>query len=220
VSVKAKGRRELNKEEKLRRIKAAAINLFTRKGYDDTTTREIAKRAGVGLGTVFVYAETKRDLLFLIVNDDLEACIVEARRELGSEGFSLLESLLIVLRIHYEYFAKTPVISRAALREMYFYESGKQAERFIQTRDRLAKLLGDLVVRAEEKKLIHSVETAECIAETIFAVYQVHLRRWLAADGLDIDSAMSQLGRQIGVVIHGLAPRRGALALRQSIPKK
>jgi AcrR family transcriptional regulator len=205
-----KGRRELNKEEKLRRIKAAAIDLFTTKGYDDTTTREIAAHAGVALGTVFVYAETKRDLLFLIINDDLEAC-VEAARNALKPSLSLLGSILLVLRVHYEYFAKVPVVSRAALREMYFYETGKQAERFITTRERLTRLLRDLIAKALEERLIDSAESAELITETIFAIYQVQLRRWLATERPDIAQGMTLLGRQIRVVMHGLAPRPEAL---------
>ena len=47
------GQRERNKRDKLLRIKNAARELFVSKGYDDTTTREIAIRAGVGMGTVF-----------------------------------------------------------------------------------------------------------------------------------------------------------------------
>jgi AcrR family transcriptional regulator len=214
-----KGRRELNKEDKLRRIKAAAIDLFTKKGYDETTTREIATRARVALGTIFVYAETKRDLLFLIVNDDLESCVDTARRSLESSRLSFLESLLFVLRIHYEYFAKAPIISRAALREMYFYESGKQAERFNQTRDRLARLLRDLVIKAVDERLIHSTESVDCVADTLFAIYQVHLRRWLAGDKLEIADAMRGLGRQIRVVMHGLSPRPDALNRGQSSKK-
>ena len=215
-----KGKRELNKEEKLRRIRTAAIDLFTSKGYDDATTREIAKRAKVAMGTVFVYAETKRDLLFLIINDDLEACIDRARQALQADRLSLLESLLLILRIHYEYFARKPVISRVALREMYFYDSGKQAHRFHQTRDRLASLLRDLVASAMDKKLIHSAESADCVSEVIFAIYQVHLRRWLEEDKLDVSDAMGSLGRQIRVVMSGIAPRPQALTQGRPGSKK
>ena len=59
----ALGQRERNKLDKLGRIKDAARGLFLAKGFDDTTTREIATRAGAGIGTIFVYAENKRDLL-------------------------------------------------------------------------------------------------------------------------------------------------------------
>ena len=38
----------------------------------EATTRQIAQHAGVALGTVFNYATTKRDLLFLVSNDLLD----------------------------------------------------------------------------------------------------------------------------------------------------
>ena len=75
---KAFGLRERNKLDKLRRIKDAATELFMQKGFDDTTTRAIALRADVGLGTVFLYAPTKRDLLFLIINEELQAVVDRA----------------------------------------------------------------------------------------------------------------------------------------------
>jgi AcrR family transcriptional regulator len=65
----ALGQREKNKIDKLNRIKEAARELFLSKGFDDATTRAIASRAGVGIGTVFIYADNKRDLLFLVAND-------------------------------------------------------------------------------------------------------------------------------------------------------
>ena len=58
--------RERNRRDKLQRITAAARALFVEKGFDETTTREIARRADVALGTLFLYATDKRDLLFLI----------------------------------------------------------------------------------------------------------------------------------------------------------
>src|SRR6201987_3364148 len=82
---KVSGLRERNKLDKLRRIKEAASELFIRKGYDDTTTREIAVRAGVGLGTIFVYATTKRDLLFLLVNDGLKEVVDNAAADVRAE---------------------------------------------------------------------------------------------------------------------------------------
>src|SRR2546421_5744523 len=82
------GQRERNKLDKLRRIKDAARELFVAKGFDDTTTREIALRAGVGIGTIFVYAENKRDLLFLIANEELEK-VTERAEAAVNESTSL-----------------------------------------------------------------------------------------------------------------------------------
>src|SRR5208282_6323802 len=100
---------------------------------------------------VFVYAPTKRDLLFLIVNDDLQE-VVERAAGLVRPGRPMLENLLRVFRAHYRYFAQKPALSRLALREMIFYAAGPQAKRFLKTRERLIELIREIVDMAIEEK--------------------------------------------------------------------
>lgn len=45
------------------RILDAAVDLFLDRGYSNSATSEIAKRAGVAEGTIFRYFRTKKDLL-------------------------------------------------------------------------------------------------------------------------------------------------------------
>src|SRR5499427_5460958 len=87
------GKRELNKQDKLRRIADAARKLFIANGYDEASTRQIAVKAGVALGTLFLYAANKRDLLFLVVNDELEDVAIRAAAAVRADA-SLLEILL------------------------------------------------------------------------------------------------------------------------------
>src|SRR5215471_20423679 len=125
------GKRELNKQDKLRRIAGAARKLFIANGYDEASTRQIAVKAGVALGTLFLYAANKRDLLFLVVNDELEDVAAKAAVAIRSD-VTLMQNLIAALRPLYEFFGKQPGLSRLTLREMMFYESGLQAARFIQ----------------------------------------------------------------------------------------
>src|SRR5579863_312497 len=87
------GLRAKNKAAKLQRIRKAARALFVKRGYDDTTMRDIAKRANVGFGTLFTYASDKRDLLFLIFNDELDN-VVESAFARASREKSFVEQLL------------------------------------------------------------------------------------------------------------------------------
>ena len=64
-------RRESNKLQKRRRILSAARAVFTESGYDGANIREIAKRAGVATGTIFLYAPDKRELLLWVISEDL-----------------------------------------------------------------------------------------------------------------------------------------------------
>lgn len=52
----------------LDRILAAASLLFTRKGYNGTSTRDIAAEAGVSLGNIYNYFGTKEEIFVLLLS--------------------------------------------------------------------------------------------------------------------------------------------------------
>jgi AcrR family transcriptional regulator len=211
------GQRERNKLDKLRRIKTAAKELFVSKGYDDTTTREIAIRAGVGMGTVFTYADNKRDLLFLIANEDLEQATRRAEADITPDA-SLLANLLNIFRDHYEYFAQQPDLSRLMLREMLFYESGQQANRFKSIRERLYSAVCETVRLAREQRSIASSEDERTVGWVFFCIYQVELRRWLSDGELSLEAGMASLERALRLLMSGLSPTEAALNLGVRAP--
>ncbi len=55
-------------EKNKRKIEQAALQLFTRKGFHGTTVREIAKKAGVSMGKLYIYYDTKEDIFIDLVN--------------------------------------------------------------------------------------------------------------------------------------------------------
>jgi AcrR family transcriptional regulator len=197
------GMRERNKRDKLRRIKDAARGLFIAKGFDDATMREIALHAGVGLGTLFLYAENKRDLLFLIINEQLENVTQKAEDSIDASAL-LIDNLLAVARLHYEFFGRQPALSRLVLREMAFYDSGAQARPFQKTRERLINLFGKIVGLAVTQKRVASAERPQFIGWTMFCIFQVELRRWLADDNSDVDGGLQALERALQLFISGI----------------
>lgn len=207
------GLREQNKIDKLKRIREAARALFIEKGFDDATTREIAIRAGVGIGTVFTYAENKRDLLFLIANDDLEE--ITRKAELGlRDDASCLDNLLGFFRHHYRFFGRQPELSRLLLREMTFYDAGRQAHRFQETRERNIRAVGRIVSMAAEQGTLRIAEEPDFAGWVAFCVYQVELRRWLMGKRLDVTEGMARLERALRVCMAGWGAKPEALAKR------
>jgi AcrR family transcriptional regulator len=53
-------------ERRRRQIVDAAAKLFIEKGFHKTTTREIAAAAGVSIGTLYEYINSKEDVLYLV----------------------------------------------------------------------------------------------------------------------------------------------------------
>jgi AcrR family transcriptional regulator len=53
-------------ETRRKEIVNAAVDLFVRKGFHRTTIREIAKKFGMSVGTLYEYIRTKEDILILV----------------------------------------------------------------------------------------------------------------------------------------------------------
>lgn len=202
---KVKGRRQLNKEDKLRRIKAAARALFTTQGYDETNMREIAQRAGVALGTPFSYAADKRDLLFLTLNDELEDAAVRAA-DAVKEGAPVRDNLLSAFRVVYEFFGREPQLARLALREMQFYQAGHQAARFMQTRDRMIALAVHSIEIAQRNGEISRGEDAKLVGMVVFSSFQMAIRLWLMGEQRRVADGVRELASFVDIILKGLAP--------------
>lgn len=202
------GKRELNKQDKLRRITHAARMLFITNGYDEASTRQIAVKAGVAIGTLFLYAADKRDLLFLVVNDELEEVASKAAASVRSD-VPLIENLIAALRPLYEFFGKEPRLSRLTLREMMFYESGLQAKRFIRIRYKMIDLCKEIVRIAQRKNEVRTGNHYRKAGEVIFYVYQIEIRKWLAgARRPDVETGLRDLEDALQIVIAGLSKRQ------------
>jgi AcrR family transcriptional regulator len=78
------GRRERNKQAKLERIMTAASELFAEYGVDEVTTQQIADKADIGTGTLFLYAKTKGELLLLVQNAQYAAALERGRAAAGA----------------------------------------------------------------------------------------------------------------------------------------
>ena len=113
------GRRERNKQEKLDRITAAARELFAEHGIDEVTTQQIADKADIGTGTLFLYAKTKGDLLLLAQNATYADAL--AKGKVAAEAApDTLDAVMAIVRPVVECNRKQIDNGRTYLREMVF----------------------------------------------------------------------------------------------------
>lgn len=208
----APGLRERNRLDKLARIKSAAKDLFNELGFDRATTRAIAGRAHVGLGTLFNYADDKRDLVFLIFNEELDRitdsafAVVDPRRALS-------EQLASAFGVFYREFAANPTLSRILLRELTFYSQGRLAGDFQRSKRRTIGFIEGLVASAQREGRIRGTESPSFIALSIFFLYAGAVRYWIAADRPNPAKGIAELRRMLEMHLSGLTlPARGRAA--------
>ncbi|GHB28757.1 MULTISPECIES: TetR/AcrR family transcriptional regulator [Streptomyces] len=113
------GRRERNKQLKLDRITAAAHELFAERGIDEVTTQQIADKADIGTGTLFLYAKTKGELLLLVQNS-LYAEALERGRADAENIPETLDAVMAIVRPVVECNRTQVDNGRVYLREMVF----------------------------------------------------------------------------------------------------
>ncbi len=90
-----------------------ATNLFRKKGYHNTSTRDIAIASGMSVGALYQYIQHKEDLLILILQAFLEAYQSKVYSVVQGEG-SPIERLRHFVTTYYEtldqHHAKTDVV--------------------------------------------------------------------------------------------------------------
>ncbi len=68
------------------RILKAALKLFARRGYDGTTTKDLAEAAGVAEGTLFRHFETKKSILVEVATNGWIEILTDLLTELSEMG--------------------------------------------------------------------------------------------------------------------------------------
>src|SRR5688572_9423664 len=113
------GRRERNKQEKLDRITAAASELFAKHGVDEVTTQQIADKADIGTGTLFLYAKNKGELLLLVQNSSYAEALGKGRAAAQTTP-DVLDAVMAIVRPIVECNRTQIDNGRTYLREMVF----------------------------------------------------------------------------------------------------
>lgn len=92
-----RGKRVENKEKTQNAILRAALELFAKKGFHRTTTKEISRRAGIAEGTLFNYFPTKEDLALYFFERELDGLFEWFRKEKTIQDAPLPEKLFAII---------------------------------------------------------------------------------------------------------------------------
>lgn len=215
----APSRREAAKRDKLERITAAAEALFLERGYDATTTQEVAERAGIAKGTVFLYARTKPELLALVFRGRIAETLERAfARVTGPRRPRTLHaSWLAIFSELFALYARTPGLARLFLKELWFADGELlETRRSVDTAfiSRLASLVDEARERGEVAEDADAMLGAACAMQ----LYIGALTAWLNGLFPDPDSALERLSRGLALLTRGLAAPTRSAASKKKVP--
>jgi AcrR family transcriptional regulator len=186
-------------------IRRVAWELFLSQGYDNTTTREIAQRAGVAVGTVFLHHKDKEHLLRSLLEERFLSAVQQGRQECATVSDTLVERLLVLVEPLVIECSTMPSLA-AHLFRAFADESTPQS-----VEQQLVSAWTQVLTFAQQSGETRADLDIDTFALNLQALFRFHLRRWLHALSVDSlvhpSSLMSTLRKSFSVAREGIRPR-------------
>ncbi len=126
-------------------IRNAAIRVFARKGFHTTRAEEIAEEAGIAVGTIYNYFESKSQILLSIFEREFDE-EVGLYESMAKSGVSVRERFSKILSAHFARLAESRDLAMVLVRERY-NGSGEIGEAMAKMQrkmlDKIEKLIQD-----------------------------------------------------------------------------
>jgi len=194
------------KLDKRERIRDAAWALLSTKGYEATTTREVAERAGVAAGTLFLYADDKKDLLFLVFHDRLRDAFDRQRATLVRSA-PWIEQMLHLFRGVFRMYAESPALAGELVRSLPGARGRNAQEMNALTFATLAHL-ANLTREAQHRGELDPTIDPLLVARNVFSLYFGALLAWVMGLAPTVEAALDPVLRDsLALQLRGLAPR-------------
>jgi AcrR family transcriptional regulator len=182
------GLRERKKARTREALQEAAMDLFTRQGFDGTTVEEIADACEVSPRTFFRYFPTKEDVLFADADARRDRLLaVLADQPADEPTFAALEAAMRALAMDYlddraALVARSQVVEGSPQLQAYKAEHQHGWE---------AAVVDALERRSDERGRTAAREELQLLTAVATAAMRVSLDAWVAdADGPDLDELL------------------------------
>ncbi len=204
--------RQRRKEARPQELLDAALALFVEKGFAATRSEEVAQRAGVSKGTLYLYFPSKEELFKAVVRQTLASLIAEGVELAEQFEGSSSELLATLMQTWWERFGSTPAagIHKVVLAEVRNFPELAQFynDEVIVPADRLfSSCIQRGIDRGEFRPLpLHEAAHALMSPMIFMALCQFSLGACPIRDAVDMDPA-SMLRTHMDLVLRGLEVR-------------
>jgi len=195
-------RREEQRLETARRIKAAALELFEERGFDATTTPQIAERAGVAQGTVFLVAPSKDALLVAALEDRLKGIVAE--RQTTMPRRSVKAQILHVVDGMFDFHAAKPALSRVFTRAVLFFSEEAARAQYEEHVVRFVAFIATLIDKARARGEIAAATDPDVAAANVVALYAHVLVQFLNEPVPDRAALAARFRAGLELMVRGL----------------
>jgi|SRR5688572_23531659 TetR/AcrR family transcriptional regulator, fatty acid metabolism regulator protein len=103
--------------DKPQQIIEAAVRVFARKGYFNARVSDVAREAGIAAGTIYLYFDTKEDILVTLFREKMAAFVEAVRRAIAEEP-DAVSKLRKLIRLHFQILEDDPQLAEVVQVEL------------------------------------------------------------------------------------------------------
>jgi AcrR family transcriptional regulator len=204
-------KRERRKQARPGELLDAALSLFVEKGFAATRVEEVAARAGVSKGTLFLYFDSKEELFKAVVHDNLVGRFVEWNEEFERFEGNSADMLRTCLSAWWQRIGATPAsgITKLMISESHNFPelaSYYQNEVMVPGQALIRRILQRGVDRGEFRVSDMEYAIYSVIAPMIFLMMNKHSLGTCVPAQQALDP-LRFIAMQTDVLLHGLCTR-------------
>ena len=201
-------KRERRKEARPGELLDAALDLFVEKGFAATRAEEVAARAGVSKGTLFLYFQSKEELLKAVVRENISGRFKEWNDEFERFEGTTAEMLAYCMTVWWERVGATRA---SGITKLMMSEAGNfpeitafyQQEVILPGQALFRRIMQRGIDRGEFRPMDLDYAIYSVIAPMIFLILAKHSAGTCADPSLP-GNATKYIATQVDTILHGI----------------
>jgi TetR/AcrR family fatty acid metabolism transcriptional regulator len=170
----------IEKNHKYHQILEAAVKVFARQGFHQSTVAEIAKEAGVADGTIYLYFKNKDDILVQFFSYRAKQ-VFESFREEVDRAQTSLDKLRNVVRRHLAEFQRDR--DGAVVYQVETHQNSRLAEAQIREMSQMYRdLISEIVEQGQQEGAIRKDLYVGLVKRFIIGAVDEVINTWLHSD--------------------------------------
>ena len=171
----------VEKNNKYHQILEAAVKIFARQGFHQSTVAQIAKEAGVADGTIYLYFKNKNDILVQFFSYRAKQVFVSFR-EAVDEAETSADKLRNLVRRHLAEFQRDK--DGAVVYQVETHQNSRLAEAQIKEMSKMYRdLISEIVEQGQQEGTIRRDLYVGLVKRFIIGAMDEVINTWLHSDG-------------------------------------
>jgi AcrR family transcriptional regulator len=205
--------RQRRKEARPQELLDAALELFVEKGFAATRSEEVAARAGVSKGTLYLYFQSKEELFKAVVRSNLSSLIAQGQDAVDAYDGSSADLLRFLITTWSQRVgsSKAGGITKVIMAEVRNFPDLAQFwvdEVILPAHKLLSRTLQQGVARGEFRPVPIRAAVHALVAPSIFLSMQKHTIGACPVRGYTLLDEREVIDTQLDLVLHGLTVRQ------------